>query len=236
MIRFCINYQNILVLSFILHVSCNHYPTNSATSVKCDGKPKVHNAKSTYFGTGWNKIISSYDSLFPSFLGWLPFLTQRYISVFPVDNNDFNDVKNVRHVLFSIVKPMPFRSGATLVAISDDVLIECLNLNPLVKESDVFLKFISGQHSAHFPFALAHRYGGHQFGYWSGQLGDGRAAILGTFLNSHGDIWELNLKGSGLTPFSRQGDGRAVLRSSVREFLASEAMHFLGKYMYIHML
>lgn len=75
---------------------------------------------------------------------------------------------------------------------------------------------------------LSHRYGGHQFGQWAGQLGDGRAVMLGEYVNSQGVRWELQLKGSGLTPYSRQGDGRAVVRSSVREFLCSEAMHHLG--------
>ncbi|GFO16282.1 upf0061 protein ydiu [Plakobranchus ocellatus] len=95
-------------------------------------------------------------------------------------------------------------------------------------ETPLFQDFISAHGSLAFPPALAHRYGGHQFGYWSGQLGDGRAALIGTFQSSDGVVLELNLKGSGLTPYSRQGDGRAVLRSSVREFLASEAMHYLG--------
>ena len=71
-------------------------------------------------------------------------------------------------------------------------------------------------------------YGGHQFGQWAGQLGDGRAITLGETVNSQGERWELQLKGAGLTPYSRHADGRAVLRSSVREFLCSEAMHHLG--------
>lgn len=71
------------------------------------------------------------------------------------------------------------------------------------------------------PFAT--RYGGHQFGHWAGQLGDGRAIILG-----EKDGQEIQLKGSGLTPYSRRGDGKAVLRSSLREYLCSEAMFHLG--------
>ncbi len=71
---------------------------------------------------------------------------------------------------------------------------------------------------------LASVYSGHQFGQWAGQLGDGRAILLGEM--THG--WEIQLKGAGLTPYSRMGDGRAVLRSSIREFLCSEAMHGLG--------
>lgn len=74
---------------------------------------------------------------------------------------------------------------------------------------------------------LASVYSGHQFGVWAGQLGDGRAHWLGEAHTRGGD-WEVQLKGSGLTPYSRMGDGRAVLRSSIREFLCSEAMHHLG--------
>ncbi len=75
------------------------------------------------------------------------------------------------------------------------------------------------------PFASV--YSGHQFGVWAGQLGDGRALLLGEIDSPVGRL-ELQLKGSGLTPYSRMGDGRAVLRSSIREFLCSEAMHHLG--------
>lgn len=70
-------------------------------------------------------------------------------------------------------------------------------------------------------------YGGHQFGSWAGQLGDGRAISLGEVV-SMGQRWELQLKGAGKTPYSRFADGRAVMRSSIREFVASEALHHLG--------
>ena len=75
---------------------------------------------------------------------------------------------------------------------------------------------------------LASVYSGHQFGVWAGQLGDGRAVLLGEVEAADGRWLELQLKGSGLTPYSRMGDGRAVLRSSIREFLVSEALHALG--------
>lgn len=75
------------------------------------------------------------------------------------------------------------------------------------------------------PYAMA--YAGHQFGNWAGQLGDGRAINL--FEVSHNNHhWALQLKGAGATPYSRQGDGLAVLRSSIREYLCSEAMFHLG--------
>ena len=76
------------------------------------------------------------------------------------------------------------------------------------------------------PYAA--RYGGHQFGHWAGQLGDGRAITLGEMIATDGSRQELQLKGAGRTPYSRTADGRAVLRSSLREFVCSEAMHFLG--------
>ncbi|PWZ03973.1 UPF0061 protein [Zea mays] len=79
---------------------------------------------------------------------------------------------------------------------------------------------------ASLPYAQC--YGGHQFGVWAGQLGDGRAIALGEVVNSRGERWELQLKGCGKTPYSRFADGLAVLRSSIREFLCSEAMHGLG--------
>lgn len=71
-------------------------------------------------------------------------------------------------------------------------------------------------------------YAGHQFGSWAGRLGDGRAVFLGEQMNANGQWHEVQLKGAGITPFSRQGDGRAVLRSSIREYLASIAMEGLG--------
>ena len=71
-------------------------------------------------------------------------------------------------------------------------------------------------------------YSGHQFGAWAGQLGDGRALLLAQVRNAQGELWDVQLKGSGKTPYSRFGDGRAVMRSSIREYLCSEAMAGLG--------
>ncbi|RYZ16647.1 MAG: hypothetical protein EOO16_25470, partial [Chitinophagaceae bacterium] len=76
------------------------------------------------------------------------------------------------------------------------------------------------------PYAAC--YAGHQFGNWAGQLGDGRAITLGELVTPNGETRELQLKGAGPTAYSRRADGRAVLRSSVREYLMSEAMHYLG--------
>lgn len=93
-----------------------------------------------------------------------------------------------------------------------------------------FVEYFAGNGTAHaagHALPLASVYSGHQFGVWAGQLGDGRALLLGE-TDQDGQRYELQLKGAGMTPYSRMGDGRAVLRSSIREFLASEAMHALG--------
>jgi uncharacterized protein YdiU (UPF0061 family) len=89
------------------------------------------------------------------------------------------------------------------------------------------LEVLAGQRVPDGARPFASVYSGHQFGVWAGQLGDGRALLLGEADTPVGPL-EIQLKGSGLTPYSRMGDGRAVLRSSIREFLGSEAMHALG--------
>lgn len=91
-----------------------------------------------------------------------------------------------------------------------------------------FARVFGGNALLHGMQPWAANYGGHQFGSWAGQLGDGRAISLGEAIGPDGGRRELQLKGAGRTPYSRFGDGRAVLRSSIREFLCSEAMHHLG--------
>jgi len=91
-----------------------------------------------------------------------------------------------------------------------------------------FTEHFSGNRLLPGSEPLAMLYAGHQFGHFVPQLGDGRAILLGEVRNRTGELWDVQLKGAGITPFSRQGDGRAVLRSSIREYLCSEAMHGLG--------
>ena len=100
-----------------------------------------------------------------------------------------------------------------------------LDLPPRPPADDELLQRLSGNRWQDGLLPLATVYSGHQFGHWAGQLGDGRALLLG---EDAGSGLEVQLKGAGRTPYSRMGDGRAVLRSSIREFLASEAMHALG--------
>ncbi len=102
--------------------------------------------------------------------------------------------------------------GLTAAQMNDQAMLEALTGNALLPGSQ----------------PLASVYSGHQFGQWAGQLGDGRAILLGETRGRDGGGLEVQLKGAGRTPYSRMGDGRAVLRSSIREFLGSEAMHGLG--------
>ncbi len=106
-----------------------------------------------------------------------------------------------------------------------------LGLSPETLQSPEWLNILVGNTTAPGSQPLASVYSGHQFGVWAGQLGDGRATLLGELAPPpvyEGVAQEVQLKGAGLTPYSRMGDGRAVLRSSIREFLCSEAMHGLG--------
>jgi len=112
------------------------------------------------------------------------------------------------------------RSTASLLGLGEEALA-----------SSAWLHALAGHGNLDGARPLASVYSGHQFGVWAGQLGDGRALLLGELAPPPGrgtGGLELQLKGSGLTPYSRMGDGRAVLRSSIREFLCSEAMHALG--------
>jgi uncharacterized protein YdiU (UPF0061 family) len=102
-----------------------------------------------------------------------------------------------------------------------------LGLGDSWAETQLALEFFTGNLGAAGAQPLASVYSGHQFGVWAGQLGDGRAILLGELDRPQGPL-EVQLKGAGRTPYSRMGDGRAVLRSSIREFLCSEAMHGLG--------
>ncbi len=114
-----------------------------------------------------------------------------------------------------------------LVAFSDDVA-ELIELDPEQKNRPEFVDYFSGRQVLPGSDPLAMIYSGHQFGVYNPQLGDGRGLLLGEVRTSLGNKWDLHLKGAGITPYSRQGDGRAVLRSCIREYLCSEAMHFLG--------
>ena len=150
----------------------------------------------------------------------------RFTDDLPADPVDLNQPRQVHHAAFSRVAPKPTAAPRLLIH-SPEVLAD-LGLAPEVATSDEFVRVFSGNATldAMDPYAMA--YGGHQFGNWAGQLGDGRAIGLGEIVTPEGARHALQLKGAGPTPYSRRADGLAVLRSSVREFLCSEAMHHLG--------
>ena len=106
--------------------------------------------------------------------------------------------------------------------------LSLLGLNAHALQQPEWLHTLAGNGTLPGMDPVAALYAGHQFGHFVPQLGDGRAILLGEMQGSDGQGWEIQLKGAGRTPYSRGGDGRAVLRSSIREFLCSEAMHALG--------
>ena len=134
--------------------------------------------------------------------------------------------RQVVGALHSRVTPTPV-AAPRLLAHSPGVAA-LLGLDEAFVHSQAFAEVFGGNALLEGMQPIAANYGGHQFGHWAGQLGDGRAISLGEVLRPDGTRWELQLKGAGLTPYSRSADGRAVLRSSIREFLCSEAMHHLG--------
>lgn len=118
-------------------------------------------------------------------------------------------------------------SDPYLVAFSP-TLAELLDIDPQMFQQQHLIDLLSGNAMPDDSDPIAMIYAGHQFGVYVAQLGDGRALTIGEIDDRDGDKWEVQLKGAGLTPFSRMGDGRAVLRSTIREFLASEAIAALG--------
>lgn len=150
----------------------------------------------------------------------------RFVRELPADPSEVNSRRQVTDACYSRVQPTAV-SGPELVSYSREVS-ELLGLNSEECETPDFAEVFVGNRMLDGMDAFAMCYGGHQFGNWAGQLGDGRAINLGEVLNDAGQHWTLQLKGAGPTPYSRTADGLAVLRSSVREFLCSEAMHHLG--------
>ena len=150
-----------------------------------------------------------------SSLKWL----NRFLDETPGDSQVGGPARQVPNVCWSRVLPTP-APDPRLRLWSNEIAAQ-LNLSKGEGETLGGGKPVDGMDT------YAQRYGGHQFGNWAGQLGDGRAITLGEVETDSG-VLELQLKGSGVTPYSRFADGKAVLRSSIREFLCSEAMYHLG--------
>lgn len=150
-------------------------------------------------------------------------ISQPFIKKFPGDFSNNPMQRNTPKVLFATIQPAGF-DKPQLIAFNE-TLSEEIGLGKF-EEKD--LDFLVGNNLPNNIQTYATAYAGHQFGNWAGQLGDGRAILAGEITNSSGKRTEIQWKGAGATPYSRHADGRAVLRSSVREYLMSEAMFHLG--------
>lgn len=150
----------------------------------------------------------------------------RFTAALPADADDSNTRRQVANAIYARVSPARVQAPS-LVAAAEDVAA-LIGLAPEVCATPEFADVFTGNRVLGDMDPHATCYGGHQFGNWAGQLGDGRAINLGEVRDRDGGHQMLQLKGAGPTPFSRTADGLAVLRSSVREFLCSEAMFHLG--------
>ena len=138
-------------------------------------------------------------------------------------NNTYRDLPQD---FYDLVSPTPFKNPH-LVCFNPDAGA-LIDLDPKEAQRSQFIEYFSGNGLIPGSDPLAMYYTGHQFGVYNPDIGDGRAILLGEVKNNNGEIWDLHLKGSGRTKFSRVFDGRAVLRSCIREYLCSEAMHALA--------
>jgi uncharacterized protein YdiU (UPF0061 family) len=149
-----------------------------------------------------------------------------FVRDLPADPVLDNVPRPVRDASYTRVEPTPV-AAPRLLAWSDE-LGDYLGIARPSDATGLAAEILGGSKTLVAMRPYAARYGGHQFGHWAGQLGDGRAITLGEIIAADGSRQELQLKGAGKTPYSRTADGRAVLRSSLREFLCSEAMRWLG--------
>ncbi len=156
----------------------------------------------------------------------IPRFDNRLIQALPGDTGAGLHRRDIRGVAWSPVLPTPVAAPVLLAHWPEVATL--LGLPATLVSSEAFAEVFGGNALLDGMHPWAANYGGHQFGHWAGQLGDGRAISLGELVAPDGAHWELQLKGAGPTPYSRGADGRAVLRSSIREFLCSEAMHHLG--------
>lgn len=147
-----------------------------------------------------------------------------FVTSFDGDESGNKHPRQTPGVLYSKAFPTPVKAP-TLLAWSEELAKELGIEKPITAEE---VNILAGNHLTPSMHPYAACYAGHQFGNWAGQLGDGRAITLGEWVAPDGKSWELQLKGAGPTAYSRRADGRAVLRSSVREYLMSEAMYYLG--------
>ena len=155
-----------------------------------------------------------------------PVFVNRFTRELPADKITDNFCRQVQGAAYSRIKPSKTHKPELLAF--NEALAHELGLQSLLADKDSLAMLLSGNAllEGMDPFAMA--YAGHQFGNWAGKLGDGRAINLGEIRTPQNTYATLQLKGAGATPFSRHADGRAVLRSSLRDYLSSEALFHLG--------
>ena len=137
-----------------------------------------------------------------------------------------NSYVRLPDAFFSLIKPTPV-SAPVMIRLNHELATE-LGIDIARLDSPEGLAILSGNHCPEGSEPLAMAYSGHQFGGFSSHLGDGRAILLGEVIGKEGIRYDIQLKGSGPTPFSRRGDGRSALGPVLREFIVSEAMAALG--------
>jgi len=155
----------------------------------------------------------------------IKFVKDLFIEALPKDPSQKNTPRAVPHGFYSYVTPKKTKSPSFVH--QNKTLYKKIDPDTDPLKNSKLLNLLSGNEISENSLPFAMNYGGHQFGHWAGQLGDGRAIHLGA-VQLENSLWQLQLKGAGPTPYSRNADGLAVLRSSVREYLCSEAMHALG--------
>ncbi|WP_367770453.1 protein adenylyltransferase SelO [Flavobacterium sp. WC2421] len=153
-------------------------------------------------------------------------INNRFSTELPADTDETNVPRQVHKACFSYVTPK-IPSKPQLIHFTEEVL-DLIGISKEEAQSTVFTNVFSGKEILPNTRPYSMSYAGHQFGNWAGQLGDGRAIILAEIENNQQKTYTLQLKGAGMTPYSRRADGLAVLRSSIREHLCSEAMFHLG--------
>ena len=151
-------------------------------------------------------------------------ITQRYLDLFPGDFSGNPVQRQTPNFFFALTDIYGFKK-AQLLHFNEN-LSEEIGLGKIENQEDT--DFLNATKLPENVKTFSTAYAGHQFGQWAGQLGDGRAIYAGEIQNSEGKSTEIQWKGAGATPYSRHADGRAVLRSSIREYLMSEAMFHLG--------
>ncbi len=152
-------------------------------------------------------------------------LNQTFTSALDGERGTGSMSRQVANAMWSEVAPTPPREPRLIAWVPE--MAQLLGID-IASEPELAASIFTGAQPVNGSLPYAMRYGGHQFGNWAGQLGDGRAIALGELQDTNKQTWTLQLNGAGPTPYSRQGDGYAVLRSSVREYLCSEAMFHLG--------